>query len=73
MPELDLTFLGIGLFTFGGCCAMISVMEDICAERKRWLPHGDMARVAVIAESTPGPIAQNAIAAGLGVPAYGTG
>ena len=53
------TFLKIGLFTFGGGYAMISVIEDICVERKKWITHDDMMNIAVIAESTPGPIAIN--------------
>lgn len=57
--ELFLTFFKIGLFTFGGGYAMISVIEDICVEKKQWISHDDMMNVTVIAESTPGPIAIN--------------
>jgi len=57
--ELFLTFFKIGLFTFGGGYAMISVTEDICVEKKGWITHDDMMNVTVIAESTPGPIAIN--------------
>ena len=38
---------------------MISVIEDLCVERKKWITHEDMMNVTVIAESTPGPIAIN--------------
>ena len=57
--ELFLTFFKIGLFTFGGGYAMISIIESICVERKRWITHEDMMHITVIAESTPGPIAIN--------------
>lgn len=57
--DLLLTFMKIGLFTFGGGYAMISIMENICVERKKWITHDDMMNVAVIAESTPGSIAIN--------------
>lgn len=57
--DLFLTFFKIGLFTFGGGYAMISVTEDICVEKKGWITHDDMMNVTVIAESTPGPIAIN--------------
>ena len=57
--EIFLTFAKIGLFTFGGGYAMISVIEDICVEQKKWITHDDMMNVTVIAESTPGPIAIN--------------
>ena len=57
--DLFLTFAKIGLFTFGGGYAMISMIENICVERKRWITHDEMMNVTVIAESTPGPIAIN--------------
>ena len=57
--ELFLTFARIGLFTFGGGYAMIPLIEDICVEKKKWITHDEMMNLAVIAESTPGPIAIN--------------
>ncbi len=57
--DLFLTFAKIGLFTFGGGYAMISVIEDICVEKKKWISHENMMDVIVVAESTPGPIAIN--------------
>ena len=57
--ELFLTFFKIGLFTFGGGYAMISIIENACVEKKKWITHDDMLNVTVIAESTPGPIAIN--------------
>ena len=38
---------------------MISVIEDICVEKKKWISHENMMDVIVVAESTPGPIAIN--------------
>ena len=57
--DLFLTFAKIGLFTFGGGYAMISLIENACVEKKQWITHDDMMNVTVIAESTPGPIAIN--------------
>ena len=57
--DLFLTFFKIGLFTFGGGYAMISVIEDNCVQKKKWITDDDMMTVTVIAESTPGPIAIN--------------
>ena len=57
--DLFLTFAKIGLFTFGGGYAMISVIEYNCVEQKRWITHDEMMDITVIAESTPGPIAIN--------------
>lgn len=57
--DLFFTFMKIGAFTFGGGYAMISIIEDICVDRKQWITHDDMLNVTIIAESTPGPIAIN--------------
>ena len=57
--NLFMTFAKIGLFTFGGGYAMISMIEHNCVERKQWITHDEMMNITVIAESTPGPIAIN--------------
>ena len=57
--QLFLTFARIGLFTFGGGYAMISLIEHTCVEQKKWMTHEEMMNMTVIAESTPGPIAIN--------------
>jgi len=59
LADLFLTFAKIGCFTFGGGYAMISLIEDACVEKKKWITHDDMMDMTVIAESTPGPIAIN--------------
>lgn len=57
--ELFFAFAKIGLFTFGGGYAMISLIENDCVEKKKWITHDEMMNVTIIAESTPGPIAIN--------------
>ena len=57
--DLFLTFAKIGMFTFGGGYAMISVIENNCVDRKKWITHDEMMNMTVVAESTPGPIAIN--------------
>ena len=57
--NLFLTFARIGLFTFGGGYAMISVIDHLCVEKKKWISHEELVEMTVIAESTPGPIAIN--------------
>ena len=59
MFELFITFFKIGLFTIGGGYAMISVVQDECVERKKWLDNEEFLNLLAIAESTPGPIAVN--------------
>lgn len=58
--NLFLTFFKIGLFTFGGGYAMISVIEDECVNKNNWINKEDMNQIVVLSESTPGPIAINA-------------
>ena len=59
LMDLFFSFAKIGLFTFGGGYAMISIIEDLFVERKKWLTHEEMMNLTVVAESTPGPIAVN--------------
>lgn len=59
LMDLLLTFMKIGMFTFGGGYAMIAMMESICVEKKKWITHDEMMNITVVAESTPGPIAIN--------------
>ena len=58
--ELFFTFAKVGMFTFGGGYAMISIIENACVEKKKWITHDEMMELTVLAESTPGPIAINA-------------
>lgn len=56
--KLFLTFFEIGLFTFGGGYAMISlVKEQVLANN--WLSEAELLNMIAVAESTPGPIAVN--------------
>lgn len=57
--SLFLVFFKIGLFSFGGGYAMLSLFETEFVEKKKWLTHGELADIFAIAEATPGPIAIN--------------
>lgn len=59
LADLFSTFFKIGLFTFGGGYAMISLITATCVEEKKWLEPDEMLNLTVVAESTPGPIAIN--------------
>lgn len=59
MFTLFWTFFKIGLFTFGGGWAMISIVREHTVERNGWLSEDEFTNMLVIAESTPGPIAIN--------------
>ncbi len=54
-----LTFFKLGLFTFGGGYAMISLLHETIVEKKGWLNDDEMLEIIGVAESTPGPIAIN--------------
>ena len=56
--ELFLAFFKIGLFTFGGGYAMISLVMETCVS-KNWLSESEVLNFIAICESTPGPIAIN--------------
>ncbi len=56
---LFLSMLKIGLFTFGGGYAMISLLENEFVTKKKWINSDEFLDLVAIAESTPGPIAIN--------------
>ena len=56
--QLFLTFFEIGLFTFGGGYAMISLIRDKTLELG-WLTEEELLNMIAVSESTPGPIAVN--------------
>ena len=57
--QLFLSFFKIGLFTFGGGYAMISLVEHEFVEKQKVVTEDDFVDLIGIAESTPGPIAIN--------------
>lgn len=57
--ELFLLFFKIGLFTFGGGYAMISLISHEIVEKKKYIDGEEFSDLVAIAESTPGPIAIN--------------
>lgn len=58
--KLFLVMFKIGLFTFGGGYAMISLLESELIAKRKWLENDEFLNVVAIAESTPGPVAINA-------------
>ena len=53
------TFFKIGLFTFGGGYAMLSLIEEECVGKHGWMTKEEMLDMVALAESTPGPVAIN--------------
>ena len=58
--QLFLSFLQIGLFSFGGGYAAMPLLQEQLVARNGWLSGQEFADLVTIAEMTPGPIAVNA-------------
>lgn len=56
--ELFTVFFKIGLFSFGGGLAMISIIQQEIVGCG-WIPAAEYARIITISQITPGPIAVN--------------
>ncbi len=56
--ELFITFLKIGLFSFGGGYGMLPLMEQEVVAHS-WMTSADFLNFVAVSESTPGPIAVN--------------
>mgnify|MGYP003503506489 CR=1 FL=1 len=57
--ELFFTFFKIGLFTFGGGYAMLSLIQNEIVEQQGWLTASQFADIVAVSQMTPGPIAIN--------------
>ena len=57
--QLLLSFMKIGVVTFGGGYAMIPIIENETNKRRKWISEEDLLEVVAISESTPGAIGVN--------------
>ena len=57
--KLLLTFMKLGLFSFGGGATMLSLLRDEVVVKNKWMTDEELMEMTGIAESTPGPIAIN--------------
>ena len=55
--QLLLSFMKIGVVTFGGGYAMIPIIENEVSKKRKWISDKDLIDVVALSESTPGPIA----------------
>lgn len=53
------SFFRIGLFTFGGGYAMLTLLEDEVVRRRAWLTHEEVLDLYAIGQTTPGVIMVN--------------
>ena len=58
--ELFLTFVYIGLFSFGGGYTILSLIQMQTVDVKGWLTMTELTDIITISEMTPGPLAINA-------------
>ena len=52
--QLFLTFIKIGVVTFGGGYAMIPIIENEISVKKKWIDGDELLEVVAISETTPG-------------------
>jgi chromate transporter len=57
--QLFATFFKIGLFSFGGGYAMLSMIQQEVVVKNQWLSSQQMTDMIAISQMTPGPIAIN--------------
>ena len=57
--ELFMSFFKIGLFTFGGGYAMITLLEHEFVNNKKIISKKEFMDIVAVSESTPGPVAIN--------------
>ena len=57
--ELFITFFKIGLFTFGGGYAMISLIQNEVVVIHNWIDSSTFTDIIALSQMTPGPIGIN--------------
>jgi len=57
--QLFVTFFLIGVFTFGGGYAMLSMIQSEVVMHHAWLSESEFTNIVAISQSTPGPIGIN--------------
>ncbi|MFA5849125.1 MAG: chromate transporter [Bacteroidales bacterium] len=57
--QLFITFFKIGLFTFGGGYAMISLIQNEVVVKHQWIDASTFTDIIAISQMTPGPIGIN--------------
>ena len=57
--ELFLTFLKIGIFTFGGGYSMVALIQNEVVVKHAWLSAEEFTNLLAVSQMTPGPIGIN--------------
>ena len=59
LTNIFVSFLKIGMFTFGGGYAMLPLIEQELITKRRWIEQKEFLDLLTLAQSVPGPIAIN--------------
>ena len=59
LTTIFVSFLKIGMFTFGGGYAMLPLIEQELITKRRWIEQKEFLDLLTLAQSVPGPIAVN--------------
>ena len=59
LTNIFVSFLKIGMFTFGGGYAMLPLIEQELITKRRWIEQKEFLDLLTLAQSGPGPIAVN--------------
>lgn len=57
--QLFVTFFELGLFTFGGGMAMVSILQDVVCTKRGWMTEEEVVDCLAVSQSLPGVIAIN--------------
>ncbi len=70
MLTMFITFMKVGLFSFGGGYAILAMLQQEIVSNHGWLTATEFADIVAISQMTPGPVAINA-ATFIGFKSYG--
>ncbi len=59
LPELFVSFMLIGLMTYGGGYSALPLVEDLVVRQHGWLSASEIADIISISEMSPGPFSLN--------------
>ena len=59
LTTIFVSFLKIGMFTFGGGYAMLPLIERELITKRKWIEQKEFLDLLTLAQSVPGPIAVN--------------
>ncbi len=57
--RLLISFLRIGMFSFGGGYAMLPLIRHEVVDRRKWIADDDFLELLTVAQSAPGPVSLN--------------